>query len=376
MTENGLLLPLVPSQSMLPSLRQSLSVAVCFFSLLLALGAQASEGLTIYASEFGVGKFHRYDNQVHAYDPQSSWTNYILPTGANSDPVLSQKNSDGSYTIFYSTLEEMIQTSIHIATTEQKPISVLNIHGHGLPGAMWFPMDAAALNSGECAAWRQAASGQDADNYRQYYSAVSVDDIMQIRRMSNLSDIGAFVGCITTLSHWKKVIARNPQVTQLLARDAQIHFASCVVGLGKAGELFTTGIAELLLAKGPGRVTTSTNFGLGDWSMPEGMGFWDYQSASQVDKDNANYVAHKKDREIAQKGTLRIVSLQNDQWKSTLLANQDFMPLSFTKKLQGKVVPEAAPATNTLVPPNRVRIPGTSSFVVLRKAGKSRKFEK
>ena len=97
-------------------------------------------------------------------------------------------------------------------------------------------------------------------------------------------------------------VAKAAEFKSVLARDIQIHFLSCVVGLGSNGETFTRGIADLLLtAGGGGRVETSMNFGLGDWSMPEGMGFWDLQSDAQVDHDNSLYTKNHTDREIAQK---------------------------------------------------------------------------
>src|ERR1700692_4425751 len=103
--------------------------------------AVASQGLVIYTAEFGVGKFHRYDNKAHAYPADSTWTPFVLPDNATSDQNLIQKNTDGSYTIFFSSLEDMVTSVVQISQKEQKPVSLLSIHGHGLPGAMWFPQD-------------------------------------------------------------------------------------------------------------------------------------------------------------------------------------------------------------------------------------------
>ena len=139
----------------------------------------------------------------------------------------------------------------------------------------------------------------------------------------------------------------------------QIHFLSCVVGLGKAGENFTRGVAQLLLPPA-GRIVTSTNFGLGDWSMDEGMGFWDYVTDAQVDRDNSIYPTHRKDAEIAQKGTVRIASFRNGQWATDLLAGQNVMHLGFESNMTGRVVSEVAPLSTNVVVPNTLRIPGTS----------------
>lgn len=151
-----------------------------FFALTGSL-AQAANKLVINAVEFGVAKFHRYDNKVHAYGTSNAWTAFILPDGADTTKPLIQKNDNGSFTIFYSTLVELVQTATEISEQQQQPISVLNINGHGLPGAMWFPVDTKTMKSKACADWVEAANGDDADNYNQYYSAISKEDIMEMR---------------------------------------------------------------------------------------------------------------------------------------------------------------------------------------------------
>src|SRR5262249_36272586 len=55
-----------------------------------------------------------------------------------------------------------------------------------------------------------------------------------------------------------------------------------------------------------GAVVTSENFGLGDWSLPGGMGFWGYQNDAQIDRDDALYTQDKKDAEIMQTCTIRV----------------------------------------------------------------------
>ncbi|MGZ3690880.1 MAG: hypothetical protein ACXVAX_05230 [Pseudobdellovibrio sp.] len=323
----------------------------------------ASSGLIIYTAEFGVGKFHRYDSKVRSYHPDNAWFNYILADNAATDHALSKKNADGSYTIFYSTLEEMLQAVIQISNTENQKIAVLNVHGHGLPGGMWFPADQATLNSDQCGSWVQAATGADKDNYDQYYSAVTKSEVMQIRSLSNLTNPGLMMGCVTGLNEWKTVVGRNPQIKTVLSSDAQIHFASCVVGLGKAGEAFTKGIAALLLPTG-GHVVTSTNFGLGDWSMPEGMGFWDYISDSQIEQDAQNYPVNRTDRDVMQKGVVRVAKFSGS-WNTSLVGNQDFMNLQVDQQIIG---PEIAEPVMKMEPVDisRVRIPGTNAYVEVR----------
>src|SRR5438046_1010516 len=109
-------------------------------TFLVASAAFASQGLIVHTLEFGVGKFHRADNLVHAYGA-SAWTPYILPADAGTDKVLVQNNADGSVTVFYSTLDDMIASVVKVAEARGQKVSVLNVHGHGLPGGMWFPPD-------------------------------------------------------------------------------------------------------------------------------------------------------------------------------------------------------------------------------------------
>jgi hypothetical protein len=346
---------------------------ILFVSFLITAQANAAQGLVIHSAEFGVGKFHRKDNQVNTYSAGNAWLPYVLPDNAKMDQPLLTDNADGSVTVYFSTLDELLSSVVKISKSRHQPVSVLNIHGHGLPGGMWFPKDAQTLGSFQCADWKDAASGSDQANYDQYYSAVSTDEIMQIRSMSNGSAIQ--MGCITGLNEWKGAVAKNPEFKSTLASNVQLHFLSCVVGLGKMGETFTQGVAGLLLPPGSaGRVETSMNFGLGDWSMPEGMGFWDYQSEAQVNRDNENYVVHHKDLEIAQKGTVRMVSSNGSAFGSTLLTDRGYMALGFETEIRGTVLPKSLfelrdadiGLLSTRALPSRVRVPGTAAYVELK----------
>lgn len=333
------------------------------------IAANASAGLVIHTTEFGVGKFHRYDNQVHAYGAKHAWAPYILAQGAATDKALIQKNADGSYTVFFSTLDEMMATVVQISREQNQKVSVLNVHGHGLPGAMWFPKDDRTLKGFMCGDWRQAANGSDVDNYNQYYGAVTVADIMQIRQVSNNPNVK--MGCTTGAAEWREGVTKNPDFRAALNSDAQLHFISCVVGLGTVGDAFTKDIAAIVLPSGAtsGHVQTSMAFGLGDWSMPEGMGFWDYQTDEQVRRDNANYGTHKNDREIAQKGAIRMASFANGAWTTGLIPNRDFMSLSFETSVPMPMAisqPAQVPLNEQTEPvPTRVRVPGTNAYVTV-----------
>jgi hypothetical protein len=329
----------------------------------LASTAALATGLVVHTSEFGVGKFHRIDNQKHAYDKNSAWLPYVLPDNAATDKALTVDNADGSVTIFYSTLDDMLAAVVQVSQSRRQPVSVLNIHGHGLPGAMWFPPTADALASSDCADWRAAASGSDQDNYDQYYSAVSVDEIQEIRMASNMPGM-LMAQCTTGLDEWKSEVAKVTAFKSVLASDVQIHFLSCVVGLGSAGQGFAEGVAGLLAADGSAaRVEASMDFGLGDWSMPGGMGFWDMQSETQVNHDNDIYVKDKEDKEIAQKGTIRVVTSAAAGWTSAMLADQDYMKLGFESSL-GRflpIQPQVFPHLRSV--PTQLRIPGTTRYV-------------
>jgi hypothetical protein len=343
------------------SLAKSLVAAGVF---MLSTVSLASTGLVIHSTEFGVGKFHRADNAVHLYDHASAWAPYVLPNGATTDKPLVQKNSDGSYTVFFSTLDDLMASVIQLSDSTNRKVSVLNVHGHGLLGAMWFPKDAATLSDWTCSDWVTAATGSDQDNYSQYYSAISVEDVQQIRDMSNNPAIQT--GCTTGLPEWTAAVAKTPHFKDVFESDAQVHFLSCVVGLGSVGQTFTQGMAALLLPQGTGRVEASMDFGLGDWSMPEGMGFWDDQTDAQVDHDNSVYVVDHKDAEIAQKGTIRMASFSGSAWSTTLLANRDYMSLAFENSILGTVVQEPAFEFPRMPVPMTIRIPGTEARVVVK----------
>src|SRR6185312_106924 len=84
--------------------------------LLIAVQASAS-GLVVYAAEYGIGKFHRMDNKAHKYDGNNAWAKFILPENAavtlNQSTVIA--NNDGSVTIFFPTLEDLLVTAEKVA---------------------------------------------------------------------------------------------------------------------------------------------------------------------------------------------------------------------------------------------------------------------
>ncbi len=340
-----------------------MKVIIALLVSIFAVSANASNGLTVHTTEFGVGKFHRYDNKVHAYGAKNAWAPYILADGAPTDRAMTVKNADGSFTVFFSTLDEMMASVVAISQSEGKKVSVLNIHGHGLPGAMWFPKDEATKNGWTCGDWVDAASGDDRANYEQYYSPVSASQVMQMRQMSNNPNVR--MSCTTGAREWREGVTKNPAFKTVFESDAQFHFLSCIVGLGSVGDQFTKDIGAIVLGQG-GHVQTAMMFGLGDWSMPEGMGFWDYQSDDQIDRDNAKYPVTRTDREIMQKGSIRMASFTNGAWSTTALVDRDFMSVGFESGLKlGMQI--ASPLEAPLAPalPQKVKVPGTGGFVFI-----------
>ncbi|MDB5037240.1 MAG: hypothetical protein JWQ35_768 [Bacteriovoracaceae bacterium] len=301
---------------------------VFYFILLLSFfvvshSALAEEGLIIHAAEIGIGKFHRRDNQVHPYAKDNIWTDYVLPEEATIATPLARGNPDGSVTVFFSSLEELLTRVIEVSHQSQKKIQVLNIEAHGLPGAMWFPVDETAKNSAACSDWVRTANGPDEKNYEQYYSQVSLADIVTLRIFAYLPFVPA--PCTSGVKAWRKVVAKLPTLKDAFTSDAQLHFFSCTVGYGLAGSKFVSQLAALLFSGEKSKVEAAMNFGLGDWSMPEGMGFWDFKSLGQLHRDNQNYVKNKQDREMMQKGGIRMAEYSNGEWKKGILRGMDFM---------------------------------------------------
>jgi len=333
---------------------------------------QADTGLIIHAAEIGIGKFHRYDNSVHSYGADNIWLNYALPKNADLETPRVQKNDNGSITIFFSSLEQLLREVETVSQQRNQKVQVLNINAHGMPGAMWFPMDEAKKNSSSCKDWVTAANGNDQDNYDQYYSSVSKSEILTFRWFSKLPSMQFLAPCTTGYKQWKEVVERNPGITSVFAPNAELHMFSCIVGLGCAGKRFTINLAELLFSEKNGKVETSMEFGLGDWSMPEGMGFWDYQNDDQLKHDNAKYPIDREDRELMQKGDIRVAMNTHGQITQGIVSNLDFMlgtedDLSPSMALVGEAeeAPRLTHAEWTMLKTKGLdlRIPGTKAKV-------------
>ncbi|MCC6277812.1 MAG: hypothetical protein IT289_07865 [Oligoflexia bacterium] len=304
------------------------SYILSLFILLISVSSQAQQpGLVIHAAELGVAKFHRMDAKVHAHLPGHSWLPYVIPDGATNQTPQIYQNQNGSVTIVFAHLEELFRAMIQVSSERKLKVGVLNVHAHGMPGGMWHARDAQELQSMECASWRSTVYAPDKSSYDQYYTPISKGQILEMRRVSQRP---AKYGCVAGLADWQLIANRNPMLKQILTDDVHVNFLSCVVGMGPVGEAFTRGIGQLL-GGSQSMVKSSIKYGLGDWSMPEGMGFWDYVSDDQLARDNSVYPVNRKDREIAQKGPIRVAHRQGDQWIVSVVADQDFMLLNGTK---------------------------------------------
>lgn len=334
-----------------------LLTALGAFALVLALPARAD--LVINAAELGIGKFHRKDNAVHPHQAGNVWIPFVLGENAPLTTPQVIENADHSVTIFFSHLDELLRTLVRVSQEKQTPITVLNLEAHGMPGGMWFPKNEAEMRSAACADWVESAEAADDANYNQYYSAISKNDIMTFRRIANMTT-GNF-GCVAGKDAFRSVAAQVAGLREAFAPNAQVHLVSCLVGLGARGDQFTKALAEVFLNGNEGRVMSSFNFGLGDWSMPDGMGFWDYQNDQQLARDNERYVREKRDASMAQPGTMRVAQIENGVAISGVMENVDLMLTTLDSRPYRRTVSEPATLNAFDTLPLSVRIPGTQA---------------
>src|ERR1035437_4280646 len=240
-----------------------LLIALVMSNSIMSANVHAEEGLTINAAEIGIGKFHRKDNSVHQYADDNAWKPYVLADNAGTKTPQTVENKNGTYTIFFSNLDELMGAMEKLTADKGAKIKNFNMNAHGMPGHMWYPKNAKAQSGFGCMQWRQAASAEDQANYDQYYSPVSKSDIMQMRALSERTSVGLGVTCVSGLKEWQEIGAKH-KIQSLFTSDAQIHFMSCIVGLGRMGDEFTKGIAQLIISGDQGRVQSSLMFGLGD----------------------------------------------------------------------------------------------------------------
>jgi len=335
-----------------------------------AAPAPLGSGLVVHATEIGMAKFHRRDNQVHPYPAGSAWIDDVAPDGDLSATPIVREDADGAVSVYYSNLEELLRALVDLSRSRNARISVLNVNSHGIPGGVWFPKDAAQARKGECGDWRKAATGPDKHNYDQYYSLPPKNSILALRKIA-VSDTG--YTCTTGTKAWIEVAARVPGLKDAFADDARVQFHACLLGLGPAGERFTKTIAGLLLSGKTATVTTSMAFGLGDWSTPEGMGFWDYEDDWQLQHDADRYSTTRKDRDIMRKGSIRVAFNTGGDWSTRVVGGLQFMtpaaaaassaPVAANEKGPNDHGSEKLEAVLTTGESDGVRLPGTDAVL-------------
>ena len=293
-----------------------------------------------------MSKFHRYDNSVHAYPASSAWLPDIAPDGDLSATPIVFDSANG-VTVIFSNLEELLNAVVDVSRKKGVQVGVLNINAHGLPGGTWFPKDEKQKKSGECASLRKLGSAPDKESYKLYYTMPSREQVMALHKLAVMR---GGVSCVTDAPAWREVVARVPGVQGLFSDNAVVRFESCLVGLGPAGEDFGKSLARLLLTGKDARVESSVNLGLADWSMPEGMGFWDYQDEYQLQRDAEKYDRTRKDRDVMQKGTIRVTS---GAGATQLIKDQYFMATGkgpVGSALVSQAPPRAEPSSPTVKP--------------------------
>jgi hypothetical protein len=349
------------------TLNKALTMKFFLILSLLISGSLFAQDLVINGAEFGIGKFHRKDNKQHKYETNNAWKVFVLPEGTPTSAAYVQKNSETNYTIFFTSLEEFLQKIVDLSTQTGKKVGIINLNAHGLPGGMWFPSDAHTRDSFECMSWKKAASSSDDENYKQYYSAVSKEEMQSFDQMSNSNKIPSYQ-CLTGVKEWTKIVAKVPAIKSVFSDDAQIHMLSCIVGMGTLGDAYTTGLAKLLFDKPvTQQVQTSIKFGLGDWSMPEGMGFWGYENDDQLRRDNEVYPVHKRDFEIMQHGSIRVAQVAGARVRSGLINEQEYIYLSHDDRpvVFGTSLRVSSDRMNKPLP-RSIRVPGTKVILKLK----------
>lgn len=305
----------------------------------------ASPGLTIYASEITLGKFHRYGNKVHPYPLNHAARNFILPDGVEVDRVLEVKNGDGSFTIFFNNLEDLLAGVASISKREKKQINLLNIEIHGGPGEIQVPVSYEVYTSQACENHRNKANLSDADYFRGYYGKLYADNYTSIRKMSNnLNDLVYEKECgHSRIDDWKIALDHNPGFVFSLSEDVQINFISCVLGAGKRGAAFSQQLAELLFPGGNlAEIRTTIDLGLLDWSMTEGMGFENYISELKVKIRNGLRDDGASDHDVNRGGYIRLThyDLVQDRWTNEVRGPQMYLKFNSQNTINTPVVNE------------------------------------
>jgi hypothetical protein len=291
--------------------------------------APAGTGLVVHATELSMGRGTRADDKLHPYGDQHAFAPYILPAGTPGDQPTTVKHADGSVTVFFSTLEEMMHGVAEASRTAGQKVQLLSLHTHGVPGGTSVPRDREAFESTGCQSFKKNYTTSDEELLDTAYD-MSVTVLLAMGALHLSSHTSTMqMPCSSYLEDWQSIAAKVPEFGAAFAPEAQLHIMACVSGMGESGESFTRGLADLLFRQSGGSVMTSIKFGIGDWSTPRGMAFWDYDSFEQYYHD-ANLVHDNHQvSSIAQTGTIRVARYSGGQLSTMLLEDRDIMPPSY-----------------------------------------------
>ncbi len=313
----------------------------CILLLLsLLIYTDHTSALTVHAVEIGIGKFHRMDNQKHPYGPDHAWAPMILPDGKDmKDTPLTVEQSPEVYSIFFSSVDQLLKSVFKLHRDLGRRINILTIHAHGLPGGIFVPQTDKQRDGLLCALWRRNSAQEDIKNYNQYYSKVPLIAVKLVKATSYIGDttLSRILAplyrdpCISGLGAFERSIKKIPHFREAFSDDLEMKFLSCSVGQGRAGKDFLEGLGEMVLNSSEGRIDASEVISLGDWSTPEGLQFWDGQTFAQVRRDNRNYVRNKRDSEIALDGSI-LTSFRDESGKVRTRVTKDVSVMTWRRE--------------------------------------------
>lgn len=267
----------------------------------------------VLAEDISAAKFHREDHRLHPYSPDHAWRPFVpSEQGEIVAPLVEDKGGDTL--IVFSSLQELFRTMKEVAQKKEKKIDLLVINAHGVPGGLWFPRDAAERDGEGCKDWMELALASDEANHREVYGGMTEEEILETREKANIVTSG--VPCVQGSEAWS-ALWREQGLPREISQDFGIILDSCTVGLGRAGESFATGIARGVLGEN-GYLQSLLSYGLADHSLPEGVGFWDFENGENLSRDNLLYATSRRGRDIAQPGSVRVTRKQ----RGVLLADE------------------------------------------------------
>lgn len=273
-------------------------------------------GLIVDAVTHDLGRFHREDDRRH---PASGASALALPVGQLLDGTAIIEQYPLRFTVFFRTFDQLGE-ALHTLTEERKlPLSLLYVHAHGRPGALWIPRDEPTSSQPECAAWRSNETLEDAALYDDYYR---LPDPSSIPRLGGSLEP---VGCTVGATDWRPLLTSLGSKVRIAPR-AVVVFVACSVGFGEPGLALLETVAEGLAAR-PGLAVASPMYVAADNSL-RGMGFWDFSDEASYRAEEVRYRQEKRDAAIVLPGALRIVEAGGESRpREYLLEDLEVVPL-------------------------------------------------